>query len=309
MLGIFGSGFGLYGYLPALADRSSDPIFLPARYREKFLQRHELAKFYGRIIWAASEAEILETVDTLVIARRPADQVRLFQLCSQYPNIKKLMLEKPLGPNPNPADILLAQAQGLRLHVRVGYVFTKTLWASRMKEHLAQADTERIDIEWRFLADHFRYNKDNWKRDPVQGGGPVHFYGIQILALLAEIGFDQVDCATVSSRDGLWPDCLSAEFNGRGLPRLRLVTDCRSDTDCFLIRSTGRFGHVDLCDMPEPFADISRFGATQSFDRRCGLIQKIYDSFMESDDSYFTTYQAINRLWAELCSAITANPA
>jgi len=36
MTGIIGSGFGLYGHLPAIAQVDTEPILLPQRYKSKF---------------------------------------------------------------------------------------------------------------------------------------------------------------------------------------------------------------------------------------------------------------------------------
>ena len=47
---ILGSGFGLYGYLPAISSYCRY-IYLDIRYKGKFLERSELKKLSYKIKW------------------------------------------------------------------------------------------------------------------------------------------------------------------------------------------------------------------------------------------------------------------
>jgi len=53
MFTVFGSGFGLYGYLPALIDTFGEPVALPESYRATVQARPELARCLPSIRWAA----------------------------------------------------------------------------------------------------------------------------------------------------------------------------------------------------------------------------------------------------------------
>ena len=76
MFGILGSGFGLYGYLPAAVALGFSPILCPARYQDKFFSRDELKKFNESISWVDTDQDLIEMATTLVISKRPIDQFK-----------------------------------------------------------------------------------------------------------------------------------------------------------------------------------------------------------------------------------------
>ena len=76
---ILGSGFGLYGYLPALQALGCR-VVLPLRYRSIIENRAELSGFAERIGWAADDTDAIDQADAVVVARRPADQSHLFNM-------------------------------------------------------------------------------------------------------------------------------------------------------------------------------------------------------------------------------------
>lgn len=60
-IAILGSGFGLYGYLPALVAHCVQRVVLPERYRQRLEERSELAQYasqrgvgYRRMVGPAS---------------------------------------------------------------------------------------------------------------------------------------------------------------------------------------------------------------------------------------------------------------
>jgi len=97
-----------------------------------------------------------------------------------------------------------------------------------LKFNFIQANVLDIEIEetdllfldtWhsykQLKADHFKNNKDNWKRDHKQGGGPLRFYGIHLIAVLAELGY-------TSSRQSLDDTCYGSPI----LPILQSHREC-----------------------------------------------------------------------------------
>ena len=94
-IGILGSGFGLYGYLPALMNLGYE-VWVPIRYKEKISRRIELQKIVSDI-FLKSEEQILSDCGILVIARRPEDQFALLNQLSY--SKQKYFLEKPLARN------------------------------------------------------------------------------------------------------------------------------------------------------------------------------------------------------------------
>ena len=62
---ILGSGFGLYGYLPA-AYKISNKIFLQKKYKNFFYSRSELKNFNNKIIWYDNLKAIINTIDIVI---------------------------------------------------------------------------------------------------------------------------------------------------------------------------------------------------------------------------------------------------
>ena len=104
---IIGSGFGLYGYLPAITNYSKK-IYLNIEYKKFFSKRKELTKYTSKIIWYKDQKKIIKYIDYLIIAQRPQDQFRLVKKLAKTQNkIKHFFLEKPIGINPNKSKLFI----------------------------------------------------------------------------------------------------------------------------------------------------------------------------------------------------------
>lgn len=225
---IVGSGFGLYGYLPAFLDSGWGPALLPLRYRERFLGRPELQRHAHRIEWHGDELAALDAASGAAICQRPSDQVRWVAQCLRRPNLRVLLLEKPLAPDPARAAQLLAALVDSGREFRVGYLFRHTSWGRLLLESLRTAGTQQhLVIRWHFLAHHLLHDLHNWKRQDCMGGGALRFYGIHLVALLAEAGYVDVLRSCVEGPQPGQSDAWRAEFTGPGLPRCRVEVDAR----------------------------------------------------------------------------------
>ena len=76
-VGLIGSGFGIYGYLPALITLKKINIFIPLRYKSKIKNRNEVNINNKKIIFVKNLSTIYSIVDTIVIAKRPYDQLKI----------------------------------------------------------------------------------------------------------------------------------------------------------------------------------------------------------------------------------------
>jgi predicted dehydrogenase len=128
MFTIAGSGFGLYGYLPALVD-AGEEVVLPAAYRAKVEARPELAAYAPGVRWAADADAALEGADAIVIATPPARQLELALRCLALPSLGTLLLEKPVAPTPREAIALLDALRRAGKRYRVGYTLLHAAWA------------------------------------------------------------------------------------------------------------------------------------------------------------------------------------
>jgi predicted dehydrogenase len=187
---ILGSGFGLYGYLPALHALSCS-VVLPQRYRATLARRAELSPLAGGITFVADDNEAIDLADAMVIARRPADQLELIPELLHRKKLRRLLLEKPLTPNPVAAMRLQDQIEASDKIVRMGYLFGYTDWGRDLITRAAELRGD-LQIRWLFRAHHYAADRSNWKRADTEGGGALRFYGIQLIGLAAALGFDRV---------------------------------------------------------------------------------------------------------------------
>lgn len=309
MFAILGSGFGLYGYLPALIG-IGERVVLPERYRDRFNSRPELEPFASRILWAHTEAEALASADGVVLALRPSDQFEWVPRCLACGQIARLILEKPLAPTPEQAVSLLDQLGGSGRTFRIGYTFRYTDWAQKLRSLVSTAGLSIITIHWNFLAHHFRHDLQNWKRSSAQGGGALRFYGIQFIALLAEFGYREV---TVSSGFGAGLDEIerwAATFTGQGLPPCLVGIDTRAASSEFRIGiEKDKVSGQQLVIQRDPFDSGNDNFALQGLDRRVDILTQLGRSLWQADAGEYEWYGATVALWQAVESKFQSNPA
>ncbi len=291
MFAIRGAGFGLYGYLPALVG-CGQRVVLPERYRARFDERPELAPYAGDVLWEKDEHAALERADGAALALRPRDQAAWVARCLALPRLERLILEKPLAPSPEESARLFESLLRSGKSFRVGYVFRETSWGRRFLE--AGGATA---VTWTFMAHHFRADLRNWKRSHAAGGGPVRFYGIQLVALLAEAGYREVlsSSGTGGGLENL--ETWEARFSGPGLPECRVEVLTRSLTDALRVEGPG--GAV-LTDLREPFETGETAGGPGVLDRRVPILGALCRSLWEPGDPDYAWYGATLDLWRDV---------
>ena len=235
---VLGSGFGLYGYVPALISGCDQQVYLPERYRISLRERTDVRHFEDLIRWRSDDAAILKEVDAVVISRRPRDQEQLICRCVEIPNIRALVLEKPLGMTPNSALEALDTLEASGKTYRIAYVFRYLPWAAQLKQALDRHEIHGpVKIVWRFKAHHYAHALENWKRTVSEGGGALRFFGIQLIGFLAEVGYRDVANAQIVSRGRDECEAWSAEFSGEGLPRCQVDVETNSAQRQFSIET------------------------------------------------------------------------
>jgi hypothetical protein len=302
---IIGSGFGLYGYLPALIECCAEDIVLPTRYRPAFHARPELQRFSGRVAFECDEAAALDHAGGAVIAQRPVDQPAWVSQCLRRPNIQQLILEKPLAPSPtasaNVLDVLLRSKRAFR----IGYVFRHTPWGKCfLRAVSATGGRGRISIRWTFMAHHFRHGLQNWKRFNSSGGGAIRFYGIQMIALAAEAGFKDVVISRAAGRSPEEIDRWTATFAGRGLAECDVAIDTRSRTSGFRVRQRGdpTANANVFADLSDPLEAPPGTGShlPGDLDRRVGLLGQLCRSVRDGSTDEYQWYGTTIRLWRRI---------
>jgi predicted dehydrogenase len=296
MVTIIGSGFGLYGYLPALVEGLGEVVVLPRTLEEKIKTRPELSSALSGIRWVRDVDAAIAAAETIVIATPPKHQPDIVERCLKFPNIKKFVLEKPLAPIPERAIALLAQLDEAGKGYVIGYSFMHLKWQKKLL--WTKVEESAMQIDWSFMANHFSNDLHNWKRRHSEGGGVLRFFGIHMLAMLASLGYNEV---RESQLEGIAPDepeRWSATFAGQGLPKCQVRINSRSLDNTFQILSGEK---IPMVSLEGPF---SLEASTGDADPRVSVLAKILKSPPTTNLSLTDVYRKTNDLWlqTELCS-------
>lgn len=302
MLGILGGGFGLYGYLPAAMIHSNEPVMLPRRYKSIIESRNELLKFLNKIVWMNSEDDLLVAVDNLIISRRPIDQELLISKCLEHENIKRIFLEKPLASSPIKAQEMLAKLASNNKICSFGFTFRFTNWANEIKKIIIGSnfgEQSSVYLKWEFMADHFMRNENSWKMDHNQGGGAIRFYGIHLIALLAEWGYDQVVTSNVFAPASghsyfNWNAC----FKGDDLPYFFINLDSKSHSSFFEV-SLNDYDKI-LYKSLNPFDQLSSNAQNDDIDPRCIYLVSALTEFYQVSLPFQPRIEACTNLWQQV---------
>ena len=184
-VGILGSGFGIYGYLPAIINSNYKALTLE-KYRPLIEKRHELQKYVNNISFLRGEEELIENIDALVLARTPKLQYEF--LCKQLLDGVHLFLEKPIAPTCDTHEDLIYRLKGRDASFSIAYLFEFTKWWANLKDIFTSAGLPQVSINWTIV----RPNSD-WKNNTRVGGGFADYYGIHFIPLLIELGFSVSD--------------------------------------------------------------------------------------------------------------------
>jgi len=297
--GILGSGFGLYGYFPAIAGDGDSKIVLLEKYRQKFEGRSELAEFSGVISWAKDTDSLCDSVDTLVICLSPQGQLDTVKLALTHPNINRFVLEKPLAVDPEKSKQLLQELIRSGKYYRIGYNFQYTIWGKELLNALNSELSCHINIDWYFMAHHYAKSLQNWKRNTDTGGGAIRFYGIHLIALLGHMK----KCDIVFSSSTGYSDNdtyqWSAELKINDIHSLTIDVNSAAPEVKFVVKIEGK--SIDsVAKLNDPFDEYISLAGNQ--DRRVGVIKPVLDSLKYDDQQKYwnKVYIAANGLWERI---------
>ena len=302
MLGILGGGFGLYGYLPAAVDSGSNDVLLPTKYRKIIENRKELKKYQTNIVWLDSDQKLINLASTLVIARRPSDQLMLIPKLVTQGNLETIILEKPIAPTPESALRLLETIEQSNIRCLAGFILRYLPWFLDLKEKLASrsfATNQTLHLKWFFLAHHFAEDIKTWKTNHNHGGGVIRFFGIHIIAALSELGFTKVISSEVGGRSQIHKNSLwRAAFNGTGLPEFRVELDSASLHPYFAITSCEAESHI-YADH-DIFPSLNNHNNLHKEDRRSVYLKKLLIDSVAPANSEVIRLKGVTALWKEV---------
>lgn len=305
MVGILGSGFGLYGYLPAVAgnsDINDARVALLERNKEKFSARTELSRFTSCIQWMKNEEELYENVDALIICTPPEKQVSIVKEALSFPNIKYFLLEKPLAVSPSQSENLLNLLINSKRSFRIGFNFRYTEWGKDLLNSFNNELTKKVKIEWHFKAYHYIHNLNNWKRYSNSGGGVIRFFGIHLIALTALLGECEVKSSVCEcySENEMYKWKLSVEVDGKHIVEIEI--DSNSPKNKFHVEvesDNGLQENKKSYSLKDPFEHSEP--AIDNLDRRIIFLKPIIsDLFTPDQEQWNQVYSRINKFWSEI---------
>lgn len=302
MFAILGSGFGLYGYLPALVDGCGQLIVLPERYRSRYQVRSELVRFSSAVRWAPDENAALGSAVGAALVLRPVDQEIWLERCLGMANLKYLLLEKPLARTPELAQLALNALVRSDKAFKIGYLFKFTTWGKQLLNVLGgKGYSGKLFIHWNFCAHHYQHDLANWKRFVSMGGGAIRFFGIHVIALLAQLGYQDIVMSRTFGASIDEIELWSATITGHGLPECNVVIDTRSPNTKFQVvcsKGEGCFPDVSEC-LIGPF-DSGRLPDSDllgGLDSRTQILNELCPTLWDVVDGEFEWYQRTLDLW------------
>lgn len=187
--GLLGSGFGVYGYLPALA-KLGDKVLLPSRYRQKMARRRDVSCLMPSLEFYEKDQDILEQCSHLVFAKRPIDQQNLIANNVDLLKSKILFLEKPLASSNDSSIQCFNTLARHNVNYRLGFLSRYTSWFADLSRVFTEHYTHPLElsISWHFCASHFSSQQMPWKGLDTAGGGAFFFYCSHLIHALSMIG-------------------------------------------------------------------------------------------------------------------------
>ena len=291
MFTIFGSGFGLYGYLPAIIDGLKADVCLPEKYRVTINSRPDLERFEPQIMWVDTEDSAIKCSDKIVISVKPKAQVSIVRRCLDLGFSGRFYLEKPLSNSPAESEVLLDLLDSHSVNYSVGYSF---LYLDRLQEIFKNYTPEKmIQIEWCFMAHHFANQLKNWKRHEIEGGGVLRFYGIHIVALLARHGYSGVVNSRLTGERLGEPSLWEAGLSHQDSTWCNIIVNSRSEKLFFRVKVDSEV----ILSVDDPFYVNGLFKVGE--DRRfSSLVRFLKDSSNLASNKKL--YRSINKAWASI---------
>lgn len=176
-IGIIGSGFGLYGLLPAFNTISNCQVIAICGTKTdklvNYCQRIGLEKIY------TSWQEMLEKeeIDAIAIAVPPKVQYQIAKIA-----IGKglhIFAEKPLAANLTQANELLSLANKKKIKHVIDFIFPEIEEWKKVKELIDKRTLGKLNhilLNWDFLSYDIKNKISSWKTNILEGGGALSFY-------------------------------------------------------------------------------------------------------------------------------------
>ncbi len=272
-IGIIGSGFGIYGYLPAVILSGHIPVTLE-KYRTVIRHRGDIQQFDDQIQYVSNLEKLVEdSSGALVLAVPPLARRQILEsFHGQY--LGHLFLEKPIASTSE--DYLdLTEQLGLVANTwSVAYLFPYTEWYRAMQSWVSESNGAlEVTIQWTLPKPESR---DNWKVDKHLGGGIVNFYLSHFIPFLRENDFDTSNFSLGANGDVIW------KIHKHGPKGYQLDIHCGYGDRLFSISVSDRESGLPstrIYRQDTPFGPAPR---PQSIDARSALLHEYMSEVLDN---------------------------
>jgi predicted dehydrogenase len=187
-IGIIGSGFGLYGLLPAFHSLPNCRVIaFCGKQSPRLLNIIEKLSLVGTIRLYQNWEEMLACghLDAVAIAVPPTAQYPIARMALE--NNIHIFAEKPLAAQLTHAYDLLALATRKKVTHGIDFLFPEIdVWqmAKKMLDEKKFGEIRHVAVNWDFRSYDVRQKISSWKTDPSLGGGALSFYFSHVLHYL-----------------------------------------------------------------------------------------------------------------------------
>lgn len=176
-IGIIGSGFGLYGLLPAFNSLENCKVVCICGKRTERLTNY-CKKIGLKNIYTDWEEMLRdENLDAVALAVIPSIQYKIAKVA-----IKKglhIFGEKPLAANFKQAKELYRLSEKKKIVTAIDFIFPEIKQWEKTKQLIdnkVYGDLIYISANWDFLSYDIANNKASWKTNVSKGGGALAYY-------------------------------------------------------------------------------------------------------------------------------------
>ena len=280
---ILGSGFGLYGYLPAV-EVVSKKIFLEYKYKNKFKNLKIFKKIFNKIYWYKNESNIIDKINVAVIAYPPILQSKkIKQLLKNKKLVRYLFLEKPIDKNPAAARKLIKFLIKNKVKFSFGFIFKYLAWSKLINK---KKNLKNIKIIWNIKK---KNGSNSWKYKSKFGGGLIRYYGIHFLKLFSENNFHKILINDLKKNH--W----TLQIQNSKKTVITLIIKY-SNKDKFLIKNENK----NLISAPTPIIENI---VSKKIDPRVKILKRyINQKIRQNGDNYTESLKFVN-FWSKIESS------
>lgn len=280
---ILGSGFGLYGYLPAI-EVVSKKIFLEYKYKNKLQNLKISKKIFNKIYWYKNESNIIDKINIAVIAYPPILQSKkIKQLFKNKKLVRYLFLEKPIDKNPIAARKLIKFLIKNKVKFSFGFIFKYLAWSKLINK---KKNLKNIKIIWNIKK---KNASNSWKYKSKFGGGLIRYYGIHFLKLFSENNFHKILINDLKKNH--W----TLQIQNSKKTVITLIIKY-SNKDKFLIKTQNK----NLISAPTPIIENI---VSKKIDPRVKILKRyINQKIRQNGDNYTESLKFVN-FWSKIESS------